>query len=166
MSTPSNARFTLVELMIVVAIIAILAAVAVPELRSRALDSKKAEIAVNLQGLLDSAVAYQAGFDSWGVNSGTYQPGPYYDKKAHPWNDGTIPSVFSRFDWKPDGDVRASYYFSTDGASYVYALGQSDMDADGDNYFRRDAIDPLSQMREMANVEQCVTSGNPPLDCY
>ena len=104
--------FTLVELMMVVAIIGVLAAIAMPLVYQNQLKAKKAEIVLNLDGLADAAIAYGVMFDTYGTSSTDFQPGPYFDKAAHPWDDGTIPQIFVDLGWMPDGDIRASYYYT------------------------------------------------------
>jgi prepilin-type N-terminal cleavage/methylation domain-containing protein len=158
--------FTLVELMTVVAIIGILASIAMPLVYQNQLKAKKSEIVLNLDGLADAAIAYSTMFDTFGTSSVDFQPGPYFDKAAHPWDDGSIPQVFIDLGWMPDGDVRASYFYDTDDATYVYIEAQADMDDDGDNYHVRDSIDPVTGDRLSPDLEECVTSGNSPIECY
>ena len=59
MNKPRNA-FTLVELMIVVAIIGLLASIAIPSFLELQLRSKRAELAPNVQAIKASEVAYEA----------------------------------------------------------------------------------------------------------
>ena len=158
--------FTLVELMMVVAIIGVLAAIAMPLVYQNQLKAKKAEIVLNLDGLGDAAIAYGTMFDTFGTTSTDFQPGPYFDKAAHPWDDGSIPQIFIDLGWMPDGDVRASYFYDTDDATYVYLEAQADMDDDGDNYHIRDLIDPITGDRTSPDLEECTPSALPPLECY
>jgi prepilin-type N-terminal cleavage/methylation domain-containing protein len=158
-------RFTLVELMTVVAVIGVLAAIAIPLVYNNQLKAKRAEIVLNLDGLLDAATAYAATFDTYGTGSVDFQPGPYFDKTAHPWDDASIPQVFIDLGWMPDGDVRASYFYDTDDVTYVWVVAQADMDDDGNNYYLRDAIDPVTGDRTTPDLEICLGGGSV-LDCF
>ena len=55
--------FTLVELMIVVAIIGILAAIAIPNFVSMQYKSKRSEVPTNLKAIKTAEVAYESNFD-------------------------------------------------------------------------------------------------------
>ena len=57
--------FTLVELMIVVAIIGILAAIAIPNFVEMQYRAKRAEIPANVDGIKTAEMAYDAAFDTF-----------------------------------------------------------------------------------------------------
>ncbi len=160
-----GSRFTLVELMTVVAVIGVLAAIAIPLVYNNQLKAKRTEIVLNLDGMMNAATAYGTTFDTYGTTSGGYQPGPYFDKLAHPWDDGTIPQVFIDLAWMPDGEVRASYYYDTDDATYVWGYAEADMDDDGNNYYLRHAIDPTTGDHTAPDLEICMGGGST-LDCF
>ena len=63
--------FTLIELMIVVAIIGILAAIAIPSFVQMQLKARRAELPANLDGLRTAEVAYHAEWDAF-TSSGGY----------------------------------------------------------------------------------------------
>lgn len=98
-------RFTLVEMMVVVAIVAILAAIAIPNVYEWQLKAKQAEVPPNVMGIRDACVAYNASFDAWP------------NAAIHPLNpSGKTPVAFpggTSFEtvigWTPDGNVRGSY---------------------------------------------------------
>jgi prepilin-type N-terminal cleavage/methylation domain-containing protein len=104
--TKRPATFTLVELMIVIAIVAILASIALPQLASMQLTAKASELETNCDGILSAEIAYEAAatnfYDTNTAPSGT--PG----KTRRAWT-GTEADTFLALGWKPDGDVYGSY---------------------------------------------------------
>ena len=127
--------FTLVELMIVVAIIGILAAIAVPNFVAMQYRAKRAEVPSNLQSIKTTELAYDAAHDMF-VEQGTPVPsdlvyGPD-DKVARPWISGT---GFETMTWAPSGDMRGAYSVTTssaggDGSADFVVTGSINVDGD------------------------------------
>ena len=125
--------FTLVELMIVVAIIAILAAVAIPNFVEMQYRAKRAELPVNVSALQTAEIGYDAIND--GYVAAVAHPPVIPGKAPVEWGGGN--RGFTELGWVPDGDVRGQYEIitvagrkGTDGGSFT-VFGRSDIDADG-----------------------------------
>ena len=115
--------FTLVELMIVVAIIGILAAIAIPNFVTMQYKSKRGEVPLNLKGIKTAELAYEGTFDVY-VTAAAYPSAP--TKTTQQWVPGSS-GGFATMGWAPDGDVRGSYQVSTTTTNFT-ALGLSDVD--------------------------------------
>ena len=128
--------FTLVELMIVVAIIGILAAIAIPNFLQFRLKAKTSEAKSNLGAIRSTEVAY---FAEWDFYVGNQPPTPTGNRQGitdkRPWNNTTR---FSILGFAPEGSVFYDYaLLSTANNLYppnaegmsMYAAG----DLDGDN---------------------------------
>lgn len=105
--------FTLVELMIVVAIIGVLSSIAIPSFISYQLSSKRAEAFSNLSAIAKSQKAYFAEFNSFvAVN-----PEPWFTSGDLPTTikrDKTpIDAAFATIGWQPDGNVFFDYDTAT-----------------------------------------------------
>ena len=110
--TPRSARdgFTLIELMIVIAIVGILAGVAVPQFRSYQMNSKRTEALTNLQSL---AVAQKAYFGERGAHIGVpaAEPGQSLGNAPSEQRRDVAPlaAAFANLGWTPDGNVYYDY---------------------------------------------------------
>jgi type IV pilus assembly protein PilA len=119
--------FSLVELMIVVAIIGILAAIAIPNFVAMQLKAKRSEVPSNVDGIKTSEVAYEAAFDSF-IDAAA-KPGSLA-KTQRAWT--VTADGFSSIGWKPDGAIRGSYAVTGSGATDFLVTGSSDVDGDLD----------------------------------
>ena len=101
--------FTLVELMIVVAIIGVLASIAIPSFLNYQLTSKRAEAFANLASLAKAQKAYFAEFNAFlSVNSepaGTLGAPPTTIKR----DSTSVDTAFASIGWAPEGDVFFDY---------------------------------------------------------
>ena len=124
--------FTLVELMIVVAIIGILAAIAVPNFVEMQYRAKRAEIPSNVRAIKETEKAYDAEYDTF--LTATAHPTGSLGKSPQNWGNGN--TDFQKLGWLPDGKVRGQYSVATTVASSTVAGGDftvkgvCDVDAD------------------------------------
>jgi type IV pilus assembly protein PilA len=127
--------FTLVELMIVVAIIGILAAIAIPNFLNFRLKAKTSEAKSNLGAIRTSEVAY---FAEWNWYVGNQPLVPIANRASQPDKSPWVSPVMYRFSilgFAPEGNVYFSYNLegnafnsATDGFT-SNAVG--DLDGDG-----------------------------------
>ena len=111
--------FTLIELMIVVAIIAILAAIAIPNYLRYAMKSKTAEATTNLGAIRTGETAYYAENDVYKSCRATPDAGGT-DVTPDEWGlpvDVTGVLEFADIGFEPDGWVRYQYFASDDGGT-------------------------------------------------
>jgi prepilin-type N-terminal cleavage/methylation domain-containing protein len=121
--------FTMVELMIVVAIVGILTAIAVPEFNEMQLKAKRSEVPLNVDGITTAHLAYDAAHDRFLFQT-SFVPNSTFTKKARPW---VTTSTYQAIGFRPDGAVRGGYYSPSWGANGVDTVGRCDVDNDNVN---------------------------------
>src|SRR5688572_6128109 len=134
--------FTLIELMIVVAIIGILAAIAIPNFLTYQLKSRQSEAKTNLQAIKTSAVAFQSerGCYIGATAEGVATPVSGTKVTPAPWGAGLAPTApgalwctavfngtFNDLGFRPAGNVNYLYGLipATVGAPGIYTTATS-----------------------------------------
>lgn len=126
--------FTLIELMITVAIVGLLAAIAIPQYFAFLLRSKRAEIPMNADAIRTNEHAYKA---EWGdYTSCALAPAsmPGRTQEFFPATD-TTDMDWNMLGWVPDGKVYGQYEVIADNQNNAVPTfivnGYSDIDGDG-----------------------------------
>jgi type IV pilus assembly protein PilA len=123
--------FTLIELMIVVAIIGILAAIAIPNFLRFQLKAKSSEGKTNLAAVRTSEESYYSEFGTY-VSSSASPAACGFNVKVQFINVDGANAGFDRLGWAPEGYVFFNYMVETGAsASQFTATAQADIDNDG-----------------------------------
>ncbi len=131
--------FTLIELMVVVAIIAILAAIAIPQYRKFQLKSKTVEAKENIGAIVTAEESFAAENGQYAQCSAApngVNPGP----TKHAWSVANPGEGFDLIGFKPAGDVYYVYGVKGGGPSAPAAAGES-MANDATTYTTDTSID-------------------------
>ena len=107
--------FTLIELMIVVALIGVLSAIAIPNFLSYQARSRRAESFTNLRGIATAQKSYQVTQGDFHDSLNAWPDFTLYGGLGltkMPW-DGDSESAFGELGWAPEGSVYYSYQTNT-----------------------------------------------------
>lgn len=127
-SVMRHSGFSLVELMIGVALVGILAALAIPQWQSAQLKARRAEAKPILRGIGDAEVAYNIANATY--VAGSSNPGSPIGKNLKAWQPTM--TGWSSLGFKPDGDLRCTYITSCF-TSCTWARVDAYCDVDDDN---------------------------------
>ncbi len=129
-STHESAGLTLIELMIVVAIIGVLAATAIPAFQRLQMRSKSSEVKTNLVAIRTAEVGYRSEFGQFVAAQAS--PASYGGNTAIEFTDtGPDGENFATIGWQPEGRVFFQYAvgISGDGGAFSIAAA-ADLDQD------------------------------------
>jgi type IV pilus assembly protein PilA len=126
----SKKGFTLIELMIVVAIIGILAAIAIPNFLRFQLKSKSSEGKVNIAAIRTAEESYLAEFGTYVAAALTPAAVPTTSKVAWPAAGTAGVNEFDQLGWSPEGQVFFAYETAVNNSAYTITAG-ADIDGDG-----------------------------------
>jgi prepilin-type N-terminal cleavage/methylation domain-containing protein len=134
--------FTLIEVMVVVVIIGILAAVAIPKYKRMQLRAKASELSVNVNAIYKAETAFR---ESERIVPGSAPPvaGQYVPLALAPancapgttknaWLDTDLARV-TALDWQPEGSTYGCYTVETNQGVSATISAYSDIDGDGVN---------------------------------
>ena len=123
--------FTLIELMIVVAIIGILAAIAIPNFLRFQLKAKSSEGKTNLAAIRTAEQSYYSEFGFY-VSAEPSPSEPGFNQKVGFVSGDPAGEGFEQLGWSPEGTIFFNYGVSTpaNGDSYTASAG-ADIDNDG-----------------------------------
>jgi type IV pilus assembly protein PilA len=126
--------FTLIELMMVVAIIGILASIAIPNFQKYQARAKASELKENLSAIFRSEETFKTRDASgayWGTNLALVPAGCVPGGSTHQWSASDL-AASQKIDWIVEGKTYGCYHVQVSApAIHFTAWAESDLDLDG-----------------------------------
>ena len=122
--------FTLVELMVVVAISMILAAIAIDCFHSYHLRAKRSELLLNLKAIYLAEKTFQTERDRFKSLAPSPRPVAALSPVKVTWRDN---GGFDSIGWRPSGLLYGTYQAAVVGTAVVAGDARSDIDGDGND---------------------------------
>ncbi len=119
--------FSVIEFMILVALVCIVAAIGVPNFIEMQYRAQRAEVPTNIDGIRAAAVAYKSAHGRV-MAEDIPRPDAFPGSRERPRKAGTR---FDELGWKPEGTIRGSYTISTATSTEYRIKGYCDVDGDG-----------------------------------
>ncbi|MDJ0849174.1 MAG: prepilin-type N-terminal cleavage/methylation domain-containing protein [Myxococcota bacterium] len=131
--TRNVAGFTLVELMVVVALIGVLSAIAIPSFLTYQARSRRAESYTNLAAMAKTQKSFQATKGTFHDSGNSWpDPDPYGGLGVHTMTwDADSENAFGELGWAPEGRVFYSYMSNVCCANGLCFTGSAYGDVDG-----------------------------------
>jgi len=128
-----NKGFTLIELIVVVVIVGVLAAIAIPVMHDYIQDSRLSEAFHNIQSIMIAEQAYYAEYQAYTPD---LEECPVLvdfpaEQQGMLWPDGGCDDWWQKLGWKPDGEIWFSYLVYTaydDDGNKVYHPTDTDFE--------------------------------------
>ena len=148
--------FTLIELMIVVAIIGILAAIAIPNFLRFQLKAKSSEAKTNLAAIRTAEESY---FAEYGVYiSADPSPTAVGDNQKVTFTHAIAGMGFDVVGWEPEGQVYFNYSVAISGNNFT-AAAVANIDAENDPQYWGYSTDPQNLAAKAHDLGTCPATG-------
>ncbi len=120
--------FSVIELMVLMALLCIAAAIGVPNFVEMQYRAQRAEVPANLEGIRYAAIGYQSAHGRL-ISEEIPRPDAFPGQRERPWKAG---SGFDDLGWEPEGKVRGSYAIATTAQGGFTVKGFCDVDGNGE----------------------------------